>query len=93
MNIRNAYYTPGGFNDLGIEETPHLTGKVYFEIRCAVCHAGLCKEMTIAKSPRRNQNLVFVQPCPRCIGAARIGIPVAVIPLSTLDDDYRELEG
>lgn len=65
----NEYYTRGGKNAAGHDETPHLTGevKVFFEIRCAVCNTGLCRRMTILKTPRRKQNLILVEPCPNCL--------------------------
>jgi hypothetical protein len=62
----NTYYA-GGKNEEGLPETPHITGKVFFEIRCAVCNYGLCKRMTILKTPRRKQNLILVEPCPNCL--------------------------
>lgn len=95
MNIRGVYYMPGGITSEGKPETPHLLGpdgKVYFEIRCSVCHYGQCKEITIATSPRRKQNLIFADPCPRCLEAATQNREVEVIPLRELPHDYEELE-
>ena len=81
------YYSVGGKNAEGQEETPHVIGKVYFEIRCAVCNTGLCKEMRVLKSPRRKQNVVMVNPCPNCLEAARRKTPPVVV---TLNADYQE---
>ena len=80
-----AYYHPGGRNDDGVIETPFITGRVSFLIRCQVCHTGLCKKLTIVKTPRRRQNLIFVEPCPRCLEAAKAGRAVEVIELDDLD--------
>ena len=59
-----TYYA--GLNRDGLGETPHLVGRVYFEIRCAVCGYGLCKRITVMKTPRRQQNIILVEPCPNC---------------------------
>jgi hypothetical protein len=70
------YYKPGGKNSEGEQETPHLTDffneKVFFEIRCAACNYGLCKHMTILKTPRRRQNLILVEPCPNCLAGGAL---------------------
>lgn len=61
---------------IGETETPHITWKgekACFLIRCRVCNRGLCKCMTIAKTPRRGENMIFVEPCPNCLQAAREG--------------------
>ena len=92
MKIRGVYYGPDAKNKDGERETPHLTGKVFFEIRCSVCHHGLCKDVIVAKSPRRRQNLVFIAPCPRCLEAAQEHRQVEVLPMRELPHDYEELE-
>ena len=69
MNVIDQYYTLGGKNAEGQEETPHLTSevKVYFEIRCAMCNTGLCKRIVCLKTPRRKQNVIMVEPCRNCL--------------------------
>lgn len=80
-------YYKRGRNVDGLAETPFIhTGKTHFLIRCAVCHEGLCKLTTIIRSERREQNLMFVEPCPRCLAAARNDAEVDVIPLDELPD-------
>lgn len=72
--MSETYYAAGK-NAEGQEETPHVTGKVFFEIRCAVCNYGLCKLVTVVKTPRRKQNVILVEPCPNC---RQGGAPVKV---------------
>ena len=83
-----TYYTLGGKNAEGQEETPHVTGKVYFLIYCAVCKTGLCKNMVIAKSPKKKQNMIFVEPCPNCLEAARQNLQVVAVSNKGLEKEY-----
>jgi hypothetical protein len=100
MHIKTAYYSEGGFNTKGECETPHIIddeyeahgGKAYFLIRCAVCHYGLCKLMTIAPIPHEDKNIVFVQPCPICTEAARRHADPPVIPINTIGSRLAGLE-
>lgn len=62
-------------------ETPFITGKVHFEIRCAVCGYGLCKKIDVTKTTRRKQNIILVDPCPNCAAG---GEPVK------LDSEYQQ---
>ena len=88
--IDNAYYKIGALNSRNKVETPHITGgTVYFEIRCHVCHTGLCKLMTIAKTDDGRRNMIFVMPCPECVQAASEGREVNVVPL---DNRWKEIK-
>ena len=69
--MHDVYYHKGSQKN----NTPFLlgdNGKTYFLIRCSVCHRGLCGIMSITKT-RRGNNMIFVQPCPNCLKAAREG--------------------
>ena len=85
--ITDAYYLLGGLNEDGEFETPQLKNmggeKVApFLIRCKVCNKGLCKLMVIAKSPHSKQNYIFVEPCPRCLAAARNDMDVTPLKVN-----------
>ena len=75
-----SYYS-GGKNAEGSYETPFVTGKIHFEIRCAVCGYGLCKRLDIIKTRRRKQNVLLVEPCPNCAAGGEI---------VKLDAEYQE---
>lgn len=73
MKIKGAYYQEGGITEDNYCQTPHLkdekNNKVFFLVRCSVCHHGLCKMITIVKtdvdgSKKYKDNQMFVQPCP-----------------------------
>lgn len=73
MKIKGAYYQEGGVTEDDLPQTPHIkdedNNKVFFLIRCAVCHNGLCKMITVVKtevndSKKHKSTQVFVQPCP-----------------------------
>ena len=81
-DITDAYYHIGGVNRERKPQTPILEDIPAFLIRCKVCNKGLCKLMVIAKSPRSKQNYVWVEPCPRCLAAARAGIDVEALELN-----------
>ena len=91
--VKNTYYHIGALNEEEERQTPHILdkdgNKVFFLIRCHVCHHGLCKVMTIAKTPKSKQNMIFVQPCPTCLEAARKG--EAVQPYE-MNGDYQTRE-
>ena len=82
-DVRNAYLHLGALDNEGKVHTPYVLSesgeKVCFLIRCHVCHKGLCKMMTIGKSARYKITMIFVEPCPRCLAAARKG--EEVVPL------------
>ena len=86
--MRSAYYHLGGKNNAGVIETPYLAAKVPFLIRCAACHNGLCKLMEIGKDGRDSMNLILVEPCPRCLEAARAGVAVEPVTLPERDAQY-----
>jgi len=74
----SEYYHLGAKDDSG-PHTPYVTHEdklVAFLIRCSVCNRGLCKLIKIVKTPMRNENMIFVEPCPNCMEAARTGTEV-----------------
>jgi len=85
-DITDAYYHLGAIDAEGNVHTPHLTRddgtRTSFEIRCHVCNTGLCKLMTIAKSPVVRQNMIWVEPCPKCLKAAQENGEVTPISLN-----------
>lgn len=93
MRIAQAYYHEGA------TETPHLLdaedNKVSFLIRCSVCHYGLCKLMEIARIPhdeQNEQNIIFIEPCPICLEAARRQVSPPVIPMNNIGSRVTGLE-
>lgn len=87
------YFYNGLKNYRGNSHTPFILDKegtkVYFLIRCSVCHRGLCRRMTIYRTPRRKENMIFVDPCPHCLEAAREG--KEVVPFE-MNGEYQTRE-
>ena len=74
-DMYNLYYL-NGYNEDDEPETPFIYNKIWkkthFLIRCQVCHRGLCHGTAVTKTPR-GDNMIFIEPCPTCLEAARKG--------------------
>ena len=58
--------------------------KFTFFIYCSVCHFGLCKVMTVVRADN-GDNIMFIDPCPVCMGNLRTGKNEKGYPVSSLE--------
>ena len=87
MKLKNVYFHDAHNKD-GHYETPHIMHndeKAYFLIRCRVCGYGLCKKLSVIDKGDK-QEMIFVDPCPRCLKAAAEGREVTEVPLDEIYD-------
>lgn len=66
------------------------SGIVRFTVFCEVCHQGLCAYVQAGTVPGKVENniagddwtVMFIEPCPRCLEAAKKGQEVEVLHLN-----------
>ena len=96
MKIKQAYYQEGGITEDGVKATPHVKDragrKTEFLIRCSRCYYGLCKVITVAQLEGTDREaIIFVEPCPKCMRAAKEGVPINPLSQEMLGDKYKHL--